>query len=287
MAASLPKNARAIVLANQKGGVGKTTSALNLSCALSREGHRVLLIDMDPQATATMGLLAEGAIEAYRQGRTMSHVILGGSSLRDVIIRSGERLISDRVPIFDLAASHIELTETDGRREPGFDAALKEALEESRAAYDYVVIDAPPNLGMLTWMALAAAEDAIIPVRTEPYDTMGVGLILSTINKVQRRLNPALRIAGILPTQFARRKSVDREVLAHVVAAMGDKAPVLEPVPDSAIFGHAARNGRIALETSRSAPSAMVYLRIAKALIRGSPLPRSDCHHFQIEEASA
>jgi len=276
MASDRARDARAIVLANQKGGVGKTTSALNLAYALSRGGRRVLLVDMDPQATATVGLLAHGAVEAYRQGRTIAQVILAGRAIQDVIIPAGEEIVPDRALPFDLTASHIDLAETDGRREPGFDAALREALEEVRSRYDYIVIDAPPNLGMLTWMALAAAQDVIIPVRTEPYDTMGVGLILSTINKVQRRLNPALRLAGILPTQYGRRKSVDREVLAHLVSAMGDKAPVLEPVPDSAVFGHAARNGRIALEASPTSPGAVVYARLADGIVSGTPLPRAE-----------
>ena len=281
--ASRPRYARAIVFANQKGGVGKTTSALNLGFALSRNGGRVLLIDMDPQATATMGLLADGGVEAYRLGRTMSHVILGTTPLASVVIQAGEKLVAGRAPPFDIAPSHIELAETDSKREPGFDAALREALEPCRASYDFVVIDAPPNLGMLTWMALAAAEEVIIPVRTEPYDTMGVGLILSTINKVQRRLNPRLRLTGILPTQFGKRKSVDREVLTYLVRAMADKAPVLEPVPDSAVFGHASRNGKIATEVSPSSPAVLAYLNLAQALTGGTPLPRADVESIELD----
>jgi chromosome partitioning protein len=276
MIAKQPPDARAIVLANQKGGVGKTTSALNLACALSRLGKRVLLIDLDPQATATAGLLADQAIEAYRQGKTMVQVILRGVPLADVIIAAGHELPDGRLTPFDLAASHIELSETDSKREPGFDVVLREALQPNRQRYDWVILDAPPNLGMLTWMALAAAEEVIIPVRTEPYDTMGVGLILGTINKIQRRLNPALRLTGILPTQFDRRKSVDREVLEHLVRSIESRAPVLSPVPNSAVFGHASRDGRIVVEASPLSAAAIVYASLAKAIANGTPLPRSD-----------
>jgi len=271
-----PKDAKTLVLANQKGGVGKTTSALNLACALDRLGRRVLLVDLDPQATATTGLLAAGAVEAHRRGRTMARVILGDTPLSDVIIPRGEELRDGRCTPFDLAASHIDLSETDGKREPGFDLALREALQSVRDRYEWIVVDAPPNLGMLTWMALAASEQVIIPVRTEPYDTMGVGLIISTINKVQRRLNPALRLSGILPTQFDRRKSVDREVLFHLAASLGIAAPLLAPVPDSAVFGHAARDGRIAVEASPASAAALVYNGLARALADGSALPRAD-----------
>lgn len=275
LSASQPGVARVVVFANQKGGVGKTTSALNVACGLARLDRRVLLVDMDPQATATVAVLAEGAVAAHRDGRTMAQVILKGRPLQEAILHAAE-VPGGRSPLFDLAASHIDLAETDGRREPGFDAALREALDGVRGDYDWVVVDAPPNLGMLTWMALAASDECIVPVRTEPYDAMGVGLILGTINKVQRRLNPALRLGGILPTQYGARKLVDREVLGHLMSALGGTAPVLDPVPDSAVFGHAARNGRIALDAYPTSTATAVYSRLARALAQGEPLPAAE-----------
>ena len=276
--------ARVLVLSNQKGGVGKTTSALNLAFAFAKLGLRVLLIDMDPQATATAGLLADGGVEVYRQGRTSAQLILSGKPAPEIIIGKGEVICGRSIP-FDFLASHIDLAETDGRREPGFDAALREAVDPLRGSYDWIVIDAPPNLGMLTWMSLAAGDEAIVPVRTEPYDTMGVGLIVGTIGKIQRRLNPGLRLSGILPTQYGPRKFVDREVLGHLVDMMQGRSPVLEPVPTSAVFGHAARAGRIALEASPSSPATNVYSRLATALHERTALPLAHIASEELQEA--
>lgn len=283
IAQARPANARILAFANQKGGVGKTTSALNVAASLAALGRRVLVIDMDPQATATAAVLAGGGVEAYRQGRTTAHVILNGRPLAEAIVHAGDALADTagqgRVIPFDLVASHIELSDTDGRREPGFDAALREAVAPIRSSYDWIVLDAPPNLGMLTWMTLAAATEVIVPVRTEPYDAMGVGLILATANKVQRRLNPDLRIIGVLPTQFSQRRAVDREVLSHLSQAMLERVPLLEPIPASAAFGHAARDGRIAVPASHGqsgAAAGAAYLRLAEALSDGRPLPRAE-----------
>ena len=269
-----PGDARVLALANQKGGVGKTTSALNLAYAFMQLGQRVLLLDLDPQATATSVLFGQAATELFRQRRTVVHVILDDQAMADAVTCGGEAVDGRSAP-FDFVGSHINLAGVDMRREPGFDAVLQDSLEALRPSYDFILIDAPPNLGTLTWMALGAADLVIVPVQTEPYDAMGVSMILETVRKVQRRLNPGLRIAGILPTRFSANLAIDREVLNHLVTAMADIAPVIEPVPNSAIYSHAAWASRITLEASPRSKVVQVYVRLAEAMVAGRPLPRA------------
>ena len=124
-------------------------------------------------------------------------------------------------------------------------------------------------------MALGAADLVIIPVQTEPYDAMGVSMIMDTIRRVQRRLNSSLRIAGILPTRFSAHLAIDREVLNHLISIMMDLAPVIEPVPNSTIYSHAAWASRITLQASPKSKAVQVYLRLASALISGDEVPKA------------
>ena len=184
--------------------------------------------------------------------------------ISEAIIPPGEKFGDAPVQPFAIVASHINLSAADAQNDVSFPYRLVDQIDKIRADFDFIIIDAPPNLGMLTNMSLIAATDVIVPVRTEPYDQMGVGLILGTINKIQNRPNPSLRLRGILPTQFNSRKAVDRQVVINLFQTLQmmnaaanrrkeEEVVLLPPVPDNAIFGRAAYAGAITLDSSDEA----------------------------------
>lgn len=270
--ATRKNRAKVIALANQKGGVGKTTSSLNIAAALRRVGRRVLLVDLDPQASASDWLLGSKGLDYFREGRSIYHNLLNDRPIEECIIRTEEDDNLQQAG-FDLISSHINLAEADSRREPGFEHALAENLDRIANDYEFIIIDAPPNLGLMTYMALVAADVVIVPVQTEPPDAMGVALLLSTVQKIQRRLNPQLRVGGILPTRYNGRQSVDREVLHHLIQSTAGAAIVLEPIPESAVYGNAAWGGVIAVDASPKAKAVAPYVRLCSALASETPLP--------------
>lgn len=272
-----PQPLQVIVFANQKGGVGKTTSALNVAYALSRLNYRVLLIDADPQASATSALVGDALVELYRNSRTLDAALLRGAQFSDVILNKSSELGNGRILPFSFIPSHIDLAEVDVRREPGTEGLLREAIQEVQNDFDYIIIDSPPHLGFLTWMSLTAANQVFIPVRTEPYDVMGVNLILDTISKVNRRSNPRLRIGGVIPTQYSSNQYVDVGIIEHLITTLTGKADVLEPVPSSTAFSNAAWEGKISVELSPTNPAVRPYVRLAEAISTGKqPLFATD-----------
>lgn len=283
------KRTNILAFANQKGGVGKTTSALNIAGALARLGRKVLFVDADPQASATLALLGRDMVAAHRLNKTLPNVILKDRPIEESLFHQGENPDLQKSLPFALLASHIDLAEVEIRREPGTEGLLKSALEAVQNEYEFIIIDSPPNLGYLTWMALSASHTVFIPVRTEPYDVMGVNLILETITKVKRRSNPRLRLGGILPTQFSKREYVDHEVIQHLIKVMkdldpsflspellgddhtmGGKSPILEPVGTSTAFSNAAWEGTLPINTTSRSQAVQVYLKMARALSEGS-----------------
>jgi chromosome partitioning protein len=206
--------ARVVALCNQKGGVGKTTSTINLGAALTEYGRRVLLVDFDPQGALSVGL----GVQPHQLDRTVYDVLMESSvGLDDVLLKTN-------VPGMDLVPSNIDLSAAEVQlvNEVAREQTLARALAPALPDYDLVLIDCQPSLGLLTVNALTAADEVVIPLECEFFSLRGVALLIDTIEKVRERLNPRLHIAGILATMYDSRTVHGREVFARVVEAFGD-----------------------------------------------------------------
>ncbi len=226
--------ARVISMVNQKGGVGKTTSTVSLGAALAGYGRKVLLVDFDPQGALSVAL-----------GMNPNEMDL---SIYDMLTQKdchvGDVIVNTRVPGLDLLPSNIDLSAAEIQlvSEVGREYALQRALAPIIDDYDFVLIDCQPSLGLLTLNALAASKEVIIPMETEYFALRGVALLKDTIDKVVSRLNPELRIVGVLPTMYDPRTLHSREVLESVTGAFGDtvfSTTIHRTVkfPDSAVAG--------------------------------------------------
>jgi chromosome partitioning protein len=206
--------ARVVALCNQKGGVGKTTSTINLGAALTEYGRRVLLVDFDPQGALSVGL----GVQPHQLDRTIYDVLMESSvSLDDVLLKTN-------IPGMDLVPSNIDLSAAEVQlvNEVAREQTLARAVAPALPDYDLVLIDCQPSLGLLTVNALTAADEVVIPLECEFFSLRGVALLIDTIEKVRERLNPRLHIAGILATMYDARTVHGREVFARVVEAFGD-----------------------------------------------------------------
>ena len=206
--------ARVVALCNQKGGVGKTTSTINLGAALTEYGRRVLLVDFDPQGALSVGL----GVQPHQLDRTIYNVLMESSvGLDDVLLKTN-------VPGMDLVPSNIDLSAAEVQLvgEVAREQTLSRMIAPAVPDYDFVLIDCQPSLGLLTVNALTAADAVIIPLECEFFSLRGVALLIDTIEKVRERLNPRLHVEGILATMYDSRTVHGREVFARVVEAFGD-----------------------------------------------------------------
>ena len=200
-------SARIIAITNQKGGVAKTTTAINLSACLADLDKRVLLVDLDPQGNATSGL----GINKQKLSQCVYDVLINGVSIKQVI-HSTEQNQLEAVPArIELAGAEIELVVQDAR-----ESKLKKALKTIEDEYDFIFIDCPPSLGILTLNALTAATDVLIPVQCEYYALEGLSLLMNTLERVRRHLNPELNIIGALMTMFDARTNLAIQVVDEV-----------------------------------------------------------------------
>jgi chromosome partitioning protein len=253
--------ARIIALCNQKGGVGKTTSAINLGAALAELGRRVLLVDFDPQGALSVGL----GVQPHQLERTIYNLMMErGVSTEDVVLKTGTAGLDLLPSNIDLSAAEVQLVGEVAREQ-----ALARALAPVVPDYDYVLIDCQPSLGLLTVNALTAADGVIIPLECEFFSLRGVALLIDTVDKVRERLNPALTLDGILATMYDGRTLHGRQVFSRVVEAFGDD--VFDTVISRTVrFPETTVAGEPITSWAPNSPGAAAYRTLAREVIARS-----------------
>ena len=242
-----------LAITNQKGGVGKTTTAVNLAACLGALGRRVLLVDFDPQGNATSGV----GVDKTTQEQTVYHVVIDARDVREVIQHTEYDL--DLLPAnVDLAGAEVELATADAR-----ETRLKRALDTVRNEYDFILIDSPPSLGLLNLNALTAADGMLIPIQCEFYALEGVAELMRTLELVQNGLNPSLAVAGVLLTMYDSRTKLSEQVANEVRDFFKEK--VYETViPRTVRLSEAPSYGMPIIAYDIHAKGAEVYTELAK-----------------------
>ena len=247
-----------LTIANQKGGVGKTTTSVNLAAALSGLGKRVLLVDLDPQGNATMG----SGIDKRRLTRSVYHVMIGMSDVvetRQTCEAGGYSLLPANR---ELAGAEIELVEFEER-----ETRLKDALHAVRDQYDFILIDAPPSLSLLTLNGLCAAHGVIVPMQCEYFALEGLSSLVDTIEALKGKLNPALQIDGIVRTMFDVRNNLANAVSGELTRHFGDKV-FRSIIPRNVRLAEAPSHGQSIVGYDRASRGGIAYLGLAGEIVR-------------------
>lgn len=264
MQSNQPRSPRILAVANQKGGVGKTTTAINLGTALAAVGETVLIVDLDPQGNASTGL----GIPRRPNQKSSYHVLIGEAELDAVIMESGIPRLHCAPSTMDLLGAELELADLDRKTYRLADAIGRlVARANPQRSYSYVLVDCPPSLNLLTINSLSAADAILVPLQCEFFALEGLSQLIKTVERVRSTLNPKLSIQGVVLTMFDRRNSLSEQVAQDVRSVLGDKV-YQTVIPRNVRVSEAPSYGKPVLLYDNSCVGSQAYIKLASEVIR-------------------